>query len=163
LPANTYDAVYSVGLLEHFEDPAPVIQESLRILKPGGLMFHVIVPAVPNSRAYFAKALLAPWRLLGTLAKQRLVPPDQRDRIYRTDHPRERYVAWAREVGARDISCVPYNPYHRVYGSAVLERWIALPTYGAHRALKQRLRGVGHAALRTRPEVALCDLLVAYK
>lgn len=35
---NTFDLVFSVGLVEHFQDPIPVIDEQLRVLKPGGYL-----------------------------------------------------------------------------------------------------------------------------
>ena len=44
LPTAAYDCVYNIGLLEHFEDPTPVLAESLRLLAPGGLLFMVIIP-----------------------------------------------------------------------------------------------------------------------
>ncbi len=43
LMENYYASAYSIGLLEHFRDPVPVIEETYRILKPGGLMFHVVI------------------------------------------------------------------------------------------------------------------------
>jgi SAM-dependent methyltransferase len=36
LEAESFDLVFSQGLLEHFPDPAPVWQETARLLKPGG-------------------------------------------------------------------------------------------------------------------------------
>jgi len=35
---NTFDIVFHQGLLEHFRDPRPLIQENFRVLKPGGLL-----------------------------------------------------------------------------------------------------------------------------
>lgn len=43
LPAGAYDCVYSVGTLEHFDDIKPVLAESLRLLRFGGLVWHIIV------------------------------------------------------------------------------------------------------------------------
>jgi ubiquinone/menaquinone biosynthesis C-methylase UbiE len=37
-PDNYFDAVYSVGLMEHFTDPISLIQEQIRVLKPGGFL-----------------------------------------------------------------------------------------------------------------------------
>ncbi len=48
LSGGVFDLVHSVGLLEHFEDPRPVLKESMRLLKSGGLMFHVIVTGRNN-------------------------------------------------------------------------------------------------------------------
>lgn len=35
---DSFDLVFSVGLIEHFEDPIPVIKEQLRVLKKGGFL-----------------------------------------------------------------------------------------------------------------------------
>lgn len=41
---NSFDVVFSTGLLEHFEDPTPIIFEMVRVLKNGGLFYSDIVP-----------------------------------------------------------------------------------------------------------------------
>jgi ubiquinone/menaquinone biosynthesis C-methylase UbiE len=35
---NTFDCIYSVGLMEHFPDPIPYLHEQIRLLKPGGFL-----------------------------------------------------------------------------------------------------------------------------
>ena len=49
VPDNTYDLVWSQGLIEHFEDPLPIVKEHLRICKKGG---HVLI-SVPYKYSYF--------------------------------------------------------------------------------------------------------------
>lgn len=44
LDDNSYDVVISTGLLEHFPDPHIVVEEMVRILKPGGIFYSDIVP-----------------------------------------------------------------------------------------------------------------------
>lgn len=46
---NTFDIVFSTNVLEHVQDPAKVIEESIRVAKPGGLVQHVY----PNYHSYF--------------------------------------------------------------------------------------------------------------
>jgi ubiquinone/menaquinone biosynthesis C-methylase UbiE len=41
---NSFDVVISTGLLEHFEDPQPIINEMTRVLKRGGLFFSDVAP-----------------------------------------------------------------------------------------------------------------------
>jgi SAM-dependent methyltransferase len=41
---GTFDIVLSTGLLEHFNDPSPIVREMVRVLKPGGLFYSDIVP-----------------------------------------------------------------------------------------------------------------------
>jgi SAM-dependent methyltransferase len=51
-----YDIVYSMGVIEHFEDVRPVISKHLELLKPGGLMMF----GLPNFRGinhFFLKRL----------------------------------------------------------------------------------------------------------
>lgn len=38
IPDNTFDIVFHQGLLEHFENPQPIIDENFRVLKPNGLL-----------------------------------------------------------------------------------------------------------------------------
>ena len=38
IPDETLDIVFHQGLMEHFKDPMPLLQEQFRILKPGGLL-----------------------------------------------------------------------------------------------------------------------------
>lgn len=38
VPNESFDIVFHQGLLEHFRDPLPLLQENYRILKPGGLL-----------------------------------------------------------------------------------------------------------------------------
>jgi ubiquinone/menaquinone biosynthesis C-methylase UbiE len=48
-PDASFDIVYSANVLEHTEDPARVLAESLRVLRPGGLL-HM---EMPNYLSYF--------------------------------------------------------------------------------------------------------------
>ena len=41
---KSFDIVFSIGLLEHFEDCEPLISEQIRVLDDGGLLFCYIVP-----------------------------------------------------------------------------------------------------------------------
>lgn len=41
---ETFDLVFSTGLLEHFENPEPLVREMVRVLKVGGLFYSDIVP-----------------------------------------------------------------------------------------------------------------------
>lgn len=41
--SDVFDVVFSIGLLEHFADPVPVMEEAFRILASGGLFYHIVV------------------------------------------------------------------------------------------------------------------------
>jgi len=51
---NQYDAVVSIGLLEHFEEVDVLIEEQCRVLKSGGVFLGYVVPERPdNVQKYF--------------------------------------------------------------------------------------------------------------
>jgi SAM-dependent methyltransferase len=43
-PDEQFDLVFSTGLLEHFSNPAILMREMIRTLRPGGLFFSDVVP-----------------------------------------------------------------------------------------------------------------------
>lgn len=45
----SFDIVYSTNVLEHTEDPAKILYEALRVLKPGGILQIIF----PNYHSYF--------------------------------------------------------------------------------------------------------------
>ncbi len=52
----SFDVVYSNNVLEHTSDPGRVLEEAMRVLKPGGTLFV----EVPNYLAYFEGHYLVP-------------------------------------------------------------------------------------------------------
>jgi SAM-dependent methyltransferase len=167
LPAASFDCVFNIGVLEHFEDPRPVLTEAMRLLAPGGLLFMVVVPARSDRIKWLARLLLCPWRL-GAHMLSRLAyavrKPDRAgaaDPVYRTAYTRREYRNWLVECGAADVACVPYNPYHSVYRRDALNQRIALPLYRLHHAVMRALGRVPR--LKTFASVAICELLTARK
>jgi SAM-dependent methyltransferase len=73
LPANTFDLVYSSGLIEHFDDLRPVVLAHVRQLKPGGRLVLV----VPNLQGFQGKLMrrFAPsfWAMHKAFGKEDLV------------------------------------------------------------------------------------------
>jgi 2-polyprenyl-3-methyl-5-hydroxy-6-metoxy-1,4-benzoquinol methylase len=51
LPSNNFDFVYSAGLIEHFDDPRPLVRRHVEFLKPGG----TTVMLVPNYRDLYGR------------------------------------------------------------------------------------------------------------
>ncbi len=167
LPSNSFDCVFSIGLLEHFEDPRPLLSEAFRLLTPGGLLFMVVVSARSENIKWLARLMLCPWRLirafLGAVVRKGLerVPMQSADTLYRTAYSRKDYERWLNEIGAEHVVATPYNPYHSVYCNDRLNRLVALPVYRFHHALKRHFGC--QPALRTLRHIAACDLLCASK
>jgi 2-polyprenyl-3-methyl-5-hydroxy-6-metoxy-1,4-benzoquinol methylase len=50
-PENSFDVVYSAGVIEHFEDPTSIVRIHVKLLKPGGLALIT----VPNLRGLYGR------------------------------------------------------------------------------------------------------------
>ncbi len=180
LPSGTYNCVYNIGLLEHFEDPLPVLSEAIRLLRPGGMLFMVIIP---DRSPWHALPLKLACNPLGTAVRfvravarrtRRLIafPPgpqsaagasgdENRLGMVRTNHSREQYIAWMHRLGESNVQCLSYNPYCRLYRSNVLERYVTVPLYRLHLA-SRRWRGK-YPLMAASPGTASCYLLLARK
>ncbi|MGH2395989.1 MAG: class I SAM-dependent methyltransferase [bacterium] len=66
-PDDAFDLVLSGGLLEHFEDPRPVLSEMVRVLRVGGVLYADVVPrklSLYRIRELF-RMVRTPWLLPG--------------------------------------------------------------------------------------------------
>ncbi len=170
LPSNSYDCVLSIGLLEHFEDPRPVLVEAVRLLRPGGLHFALVIPERSDEIRHFAYAFFRPWSLAWALmpsSLKRLIRAPRRSsdcagkNILRTTFTRADYVKMLDGLDVTEARCVPYNPYHPIYNNEFLEANLTIPAYRFHRALKKLWSG--YPLLATWPRLASCDLLTFRK
>lgn len=83
-PDESFDMVLSGGLLEHFPDPKPALEEMVRALKPGGSFYAGVVP-----RKWFSlHRPMHRWR---------------GPQVYRTTHSAYDYAQWLRELGMVDV------------------------------------------------------------
>ena len=98
---GSLSVVLSGGLLEHFRDPAPVIREMARALRPGGLFYADIVPR---------KVSLYRWA-----ERERMARDEQMaEGIFESDLPKSAWARLVRDAGLRDVRIVSagvYPPY----------------------------------------------------
>jgi SAM-dependent methyltransferase len=127
LPFNegTFDAIYTIGLLEHFEDVGPPVGEMVRVLRPGGLFITLNIPAKSHpaswlSRVYKLGVLVTkrlrtnpfvrPSRALGFL-KTAATGQVKTSWVWRNDYPPEVYAAALRGAGIPDVAHCGVNPF----------------------------------------------------
>jgi len=100
-PDASFDLVLSGGLLEHFREPAPVVREMARVLRPGGLFYADIVPR---------KVSLYRWA-----ERERMARDEQMSEgIYESDRRKGEWARLVRDAGLRDVRIVSagvYPPY----------------------------------------------------
>jgi 2-polyprenyl-3-methyl-5-hydroxy-6-metoxy-1,4-benzoquinol methylase len=170
LPSESYDCIFSIGLLEHFDDPRPVLVESVRLLRPGGLHFGIIIPDRYDEIRHFAYLFFRPWSAIWARLPQRLrhsIRPPRRSAdtfgrdVLRTALTRPDYLKMLDGLGVTEARCLAYNGYHPVYNSQFLETNLLIPMYRAHRAFKRLFRR--YPLLATWGSVASCDLLIFRK
>lgn len=162
LPANSYDCIYNIGVLEHFEDPSAILAESLRLLKPGGRIFMPIVPAMPYSHSILCRIFLNPVSLAKQTVKWMIGRRSPKSTMVRTKTGANEYRIFAETVGLKDVVCLPYNPYWKLYSEGSrFEELLVIPLYRALHALKSTLGLVPH--LKTWSSTSLCLLLTAAK
>ena len=154
---RTFDAVISVGLLEHFDDITGLLREQVRVLRPGGTLLGYVVP----EDGHTVQALARPVNTLLRLGHTLLYPASHQKAVsaktplYRNDHPPQRYLATLEELGVRGAQVVGMYPLPMVSHSP------AFPFSPMAGPLEQTLIGLWKAVLTLRslakPEPWLCS------
>ncbi len=101
-----FDAIVSIGLLEHFEDIEAVVLEQLRVLKPGGTFLGYVVP----ERRFSVQTLALPVTALlrfGNSIRQTIRGKSTSESaskipLYRNAYPAADYLAIIKKVGVQD-------------------------------------------------------------
>ncbi len=126
-PPSSYDCIFNIGLLEHFEDPQPVIKESFRLLKPGGALFMPIFPERTPKWSYLLRLIFNPLSFVKMAVHSfKGKPPDD---MIRTSLQPEDYVEMTRNTGFQEVSCRYYNPFPKIIRDSWYENHVILPLY----------------------------------
>jgi SAM-dependent methyltransferase len=129
---GTFDVLTSFGLLEHFDDVEKVIDEMVRVVKPGGLFFADIVPKrfsvqtlghAFNSAALIADSVVRGRPQEGIEAARRQFSPD----FWEADYSFETYMGHLRRAGLVDLHGTGDRPFPALaLPGPVKERYVAL-------------------------------------
>jgi ubiquinone/menaquinone biosynthesis C-methylase UbiE len=162
LPGNSFDLIYNIGVLEHFEDPSRILAESLRLLKPGGSIFMPIVPEMPYLNSAVCRTFLNPLSMAKQMVKKIIRRRAVKTTMVRTKTGANEYLQIATDVGFSGVQCIPYNPYWKVHGDgSIFEKNFDIPLYRAHYWMKKKLGF--QPRLRTWKNTCLCLLLTGQK
>lgn len=100
LPYNddVFDGVLSTGLLEHFQNPTPLIKEMVRVVKPGGFVYADILPRKT-------------WRLMLLFDFLRPLLGRHTDPLFEMPFRRDDILQFAFESGLKEVEVFPAGIY----------------------------------------------------
>ncbi len=147
---ESFDLVFSIGLLEHFSDPRQAVEEQLRVLAPGGLFFGYVVPDYHGLNVQGAYA----W--VNELLTGYAAAPSEKQELYRRDAGSEAYLPVLEQaglvgVGSSGIYSVPMISHSPTFPFSLMPP-------SSERALVKHLEGLLEArACRTGADPWLCE------
>lgn len=105
---NYFDVVFSIGLLEHFDEVKAPLEEQLRVLKTGGTLFVYVVPQNDQNLQQNYEWINA---VLKTYHDDKETTELKED-VYRTEYLAPHYLKALKEIGyehfqASDVYSVP--------------------------------------------------------
>lgn len=103
----SFDLVFSIGLLEHFDDIETPIREQTRILAPGGLFIGYVVPKYTHNiqKDYnWINLILAGY--VGESEQSQLA----KEQVFRSDHGSQRYLPLLRKYGIINPASIGVYP-----------------------------------------------------
>tara|TARA_B100000795_G_C22803119_1_gene443052 strand:- start:1210 stop:2067 length:858 start_codon:yes stop_codon:yes gene_type:complete len=107
IPDNSFDIIYSIGLLEHFEDIETPIKEQIRVLDKGGVWFGYIVPEYSDNVQKNYEWIN---EILKDYQESTKDTSIKKDLIYRSDFGSERYIPILKKLGLRNIQASGVYP-----------------------------------------------------
>ncbi len=97
----SFDVVFSIGLLEHFEYPAPAIREQVRVLAPGGLLIAYVVPDYGGRNVQKDYAWIN--EILAGYCGEGEGSPLRKEELYRSDAGSEAYLPIFHAAGLEGV------------------------------------------------------------
>ena len=129
---NTFDCIFSIGLIEHFENVYKVLEEQYRCLRSGGIVFGYIVPekivTVQEEYNWFNSIL----------SSEIESPGVQKASIYRSTYGIDYYKNVFEEIGFKNIE------YSGIYSMPMISNSVEFPftllNSGSERILTEYLK-----------------------
>ena len=97
---KSFDVIFSIGLLEHFDDIETPLKEQMRVLADGGIWFGYIVPKYANNiqKDYeWINDILKGYQESGVTTEV------EKEHIFRSDYGSERYVPILEKMGLKNV------------------------------------------------------------
>jgi ubiquinone/menaquinone biosynthesis C-methylase UbiE len=161
LESSKYDCIYNIGLLEHFEDPTATLAEAYRLLRDNGLIFMPIVPKLPYKKSLLSRLFFNQISIIKFVVKKLIRKESSISyTMVRTKYGRKFYQEICKNLGYKNIRCVPYNPYWKVNDNEDFERLVTIPLYDFYYRLFKIKKTI---SLQTSSLTEMCYLLVAEK
>jgi ubiquinone/menaquinone biosynthesis C-methylase UbiE len=107
IPDNSFDVIYSIGLLEHFEEIEAPLSEQIRVLDKGGVWFGYIVPKYTDNVQKDYEWINDILKGYQKQSSQNFV---QKESIYRSDFGSDRYIPVLEKLGLTNIQASGVYP-----------------------------------------------------
>lgn len=104
---ESFDLVFSIGLLEHMSDPATTIREQVRVLTAGGAFLGYVVPERPEN---VQKEYQWINQILKGYAAHERQEVMEKSAVFRTDSGSELYLPILWECGLQEIGAAGMYP-----------------------------------------------------
>lgn len=157
-PDESFDCIYNIGLLEHFENPGEVLKEAFRLLRKEGLIFMPVFPDITSPHSFLLRLIFNPLSYIKRIFKTNTALEDS---MIRTKRTLDSYEAICKKMGFRTVECLYYNPFPKIVRDGWYENYIILNLF----KIIYKLRNIPprKLQLRTNSFFGSAYLVIAYK
>ena len=106
-PDNSFDIIFSIGLLEHFEDIKKPLKEQIRVLDQGGIWFGYIVPKYTHN---IQKKYNWINKILNVYNQEIDKTIHRKQKIFRSDAGSAKYITILKKLGLKNIQASGVYP-----------------------------------------------------
>jgi ubiquinone/menaquinone biosynthesis C-methylase UbiE len=105
---GSFDAIFSIGLLEHFEDVKPLLMEQVRMLDRRGVFIGYVVPDNPDNVQKDYDWINDVLRIYLRYEPTSSFPP--KEPVFRSNYPAATYVTVLEELGLQNVHSTGVYP-----------------------------------------------------